>query len=149
MEANYPGFSFDVSLSNDNHSLFEVAWSPTEKLCRGVVRLNADCEVLRHEKFHCQDDEVAIKAREAEQQRRRTFAKDQRAIIAHVRSQYPGLSIAVANDHGREDTDSTRFYRVRLGRDGVIVCVIDVAVQVNSVHLEVDPQQIARCTADP
>lgn len=50
---NYGAYP-NITLSDDDQTVFQTEYSPTDEECRGVVKITSDCEVVRHEKFHCE-----------------------------------------------------------------------------------------------
>ena len=82
-----------INLSDDDQTVFEVEFRPPDEKCRGVVRLTGDCEVVRHEKFHCAwtgwtQKEAQEREREARERKRKEnlYHNIDTAIRTHFRA---------------------------------------------------------------
>lgn len=90
-------------LTPGDNQLVELEFRPPNKECKGVVRLTADCKVVRHKKFNCK---YTGWTRKMEERRRRheelqewVIPKAQAAVFKHVRSKFPDSVIRLGDIH--------------------------------------------------
>lgn len=110
-------------LHNDQ-AVFEVEWRPTDEECRGVVKITADCEVLRHEKFQCEYTGWT----------RRAEIKVPVKVVAAILARYPFVTCDEIEEIN--NGNPVGEYLIRHSLDGNTSCTIHVTVASPEYHVE-------------
>lgn len=137
VETNY-SHTPSISYASDDQNLFEVEWFPTDEECRGVVKLNADCQVERHEKFSCEytgwTQEQVQQEKEADRKRKEIYE----ASVAAIQRHYPfaeeeeirAVYYLLLDDYPENE------FKIWHWPDGNTSCSINVVVTVDEYHVQ-------------
>ena len=130
MEAHYSMPPSNIQMLHNDQAVFEVEWRPTDEECRGVVKITADCEVLRHEKFQCEYTGWTRRAEIMELGPPKVPVK----VVAAILARYPFVTwdeieeINSGNPAGE--------YLIRHSLDSDTSCTIQVTVALPEYHVE-------------
>ena len=141
--------SGDSNLTPDDNQLVELKFRPPNEECKGIVRLTADCQVVRHSKFNCKYTGWTTKMEDRnklrENLRKRVIPKAKAAVLKYVRSNFPDSGIRLGDihlsGHGYDWNSvppilSMHFQRTQQRRGASTNCRVVAWVHTNNYRVE-------------
>ena len=146
-----------------DNGIFSVEYRPTNSVCKGKVKLNSNCEVVRHNKFECEytgwtdeakkrqaewkkEEEERKKREEAERRRLNRIKYEYRAtVMAYVDTHYPRWNKPskrgdAINLYATKQVNGwvyflLRFYNSRM-RSTAVHCVLELRIRLEDNRIE-------------